>query len=124
MPEPEAKTGDVDDSHRQPPQFGLTRSGHWLKRGSITYERSETMIRTRYMLATFSRPFTLPGLDRPYSAGSYRVDIDEEQLEVSFAASRRVATTMMLVSGGMTQAWPVDPKDLDAALAADSVTRH
>ena len=77
------------------------------------------MIQTRNAVVTFIAPFTLPGLDRDYPAGDYRVNVDEEQLDVSFAGSRRVATTIMLVSGATTLAWPVDPKDLEAALAAD-----
>lgn len=74
---------------------------------------------TRTTTVTFRAPFTLPGLDRDYPAGSYRVNIDEERLDVSFAATRRIATVIMLVSGAMTQAWLVDPVDLEAALVND-----
>ena len=82
------------------------------------------MIRTRHYIATFGAPFTLPGLDRTYPAGSYDVSTDEESLDLSFAAFRRVATTIMLVDGPMTQAWPVDPKDLEAAIASDTVSTN
>jgi hypothetical protein len=82
-----------------------------------------TMIRTRSTTVSFSAPFTLPGLGRDYPAGSYRVDVDEEQLEVSFEAFRRVATTIMLASGATTEAWPVDPLDLTAALDADAARK-
>lgn len=78
------------------------------------------MIESRNVIVTFNAPFTLPGLERDYPAGDYSVRIDEEALDVSFAASRRVATAIMLVSGATTLAWPVDPKDLDAALAGDA----
>jgi hypothetical protein len=78
------------------------------------------MIQTRSTTIRFNAPFTLPGLDREYPAGSYRVDIDEEQLDVSFPASRRVGTTIILVSGGVTQAWSTDARELEAALAKDS----
>lgn len=78
------------------------------------------MIHTRSRTVTFRAPFTLPGLDRDYPAGSYRVDVDEEQLDLSFSAFRRVATSIVLVSGAMTQVWPVDPADLDAALTRDA----
>ena len=78
------------------------------------------MIHTRSRTVTFRAPFTLPGLDRLYPAGSYQVNVDEEQLDLSFAAFRRVATTIMLVSGRMTQAWPVTPVDLEAAIASDA----
>lgn len=78
------------------------------------------MIHTRSTTVTFRAPFTLPGLDRDYPAGRYQVNVDEEQLDLSFAAFHRVATTIMLVSGAMTQAWPVNPVDLEAALANDA----
>lgn len=78
------------------------------------------MIQTRHSVVSFAAPFTLPGLNRHYPAGDYRVNVDEEQLDVSFAASRRVATTIMLVWGATTEAWLVDPRDLEAALTADA----
>ena len=78
------------------------------------------MIHTRSNTVTFRAAFTLPGLDRSYPAGSYEVNVDEEQLDLSFSAFRRVATTIMLVSGGTTQAWPVNPVDLEAALVSDA----
>jgi hypothetical protein len=80
------------------------------------------MIQTRSTSVTFRSPFTLPGLDHTYPAGNYRVVTDDEQLDVSFAASRRIATTIMLTSGAMTQAWLVRQADLDAALANDAKT--
>jgi hypothetical protein len=81
------------------------------------------MIHSRSYTVTFASPFTLPGLDRSYPAGIYTVEVDDEQLDVSFAASRRVATTIMLRAGSMVQAWLVKPADLDAVLAADA-TKH
>ncbi|MEO7224293.1 MAG: hypothetical protein ABIY37_17630 [Devosia sp.] len=77
-------------------------------------------IETRSTTVTFRAPFTLPGLDRDYPAGRYRVSIDEERLDASFAAFRHVATIIMLVSGPTTLAWLVDPRDLEAALAGDA----
>ena len=78
------------------------------------------MVHSHSYTVTFGAPFTLPGLDRSYPAGSYTVTADDEQLDLSFAASRRVATTILLKAGPMTQAWLVKPSDLEAALAADS----
>jgi hypothetical protein len=78
------------------------------------------VIHTRSYTVTFSRPFTLPGLDRDYPPGHYTVEADDEQLDLTFVASRRVATTILLTSGAMTQAWPVKAADLDAALARDA----
>lgn len=81
------------------------------------------MIHSRSYNVTFSSPFTLPGLDRSYPPGDYTIEVDDEQLDLSFAASRRVSTTIVLRAGAMTQVWPVQPADLDAALAADA-TKH
>jgi hypothetical protein len=39
---------------------------------------------------------------------------------LSFFASRRLATTILLTSGAMTQAWQVNAADLEAALVKDS----
>ena len=36
------------------------------------------MVETRYSTVTFRSPFTLPGLDRHNSPGTYRVETDEE----------------------------------------------
>ncbi|HEY2806652.1 MAG TPA: hypothetical protein VGI92_12415 [Gemmatimonadales bacterium] len=81
------------------------------------------MIHTRSYTVVFQSPFTLPGLDRSYPAGSYAIHADDEQLDLSFAATRRVATTILLTSGATTQAWPVQPTDLDAALQRDAAPR-
>ena len=82
------------------------------------------MIHTRSQTVTFRSAFTLPGLERSYPAGSYRVTIDDEQLDLNFAASRRIATTIMLASGATTLAWLVAPADLDEALAQDATKAH
>jgi hypothetical protein len=78
------------------------------------------VIHTRSYTVSFARPFTLPGLDRDYPAGSYTVQADDEQLDLSFTASRRVTTTILLASGAMRQAWSVKQADLDAALVRDA----
>jgi hypothetical protein len=82
------------------------------------------VIHTRSYTVTFAHPFTLPGLEHPYPAGSYRVNADDEQLDLSFFASRRLATTILLTSGAMTQAWQVNAADLEAALVKDSVASN
>ena len=80
------------------------------------------MISTRTYTVSFGSTFTLPGLERSYPAGSYTVHADDEQLDVSFGASRRIATTILLKEGPLTRAWLVKAADLDAALAADLLT--
>jgi hypothetical protein len=81
------------------------------------------MIHSRSYPVTFAASFTLPGLDRSYPPGTYTVQVDDEQLDLTFAASRRVATIIMLRAGPETQAWLVKQADLDAALAADKANR-
>jgi hypothetical protein len=77
------------------------------------------MIHTRVDTIVFRSPFSLPGLDRTYPAGSYDVTTDQEQLDLSFTAYRRIETRIRLPHGAETIYWPVAPADLDAALAAD-----
>lgn len=78
------------------------------------------MIHSRSYTVTFRSPFTLPGLDRSYPQGDYTITADDEQLDLGFTAFRRVATTILLHTGATTQAWPVAPADLEAALVADA----
>ena len=73
---------------------------------------------------TFARPFSLPGLDRAQTAGTYTVQIDEESIEgLSFLAYRRVSTVIILPLSpgqpGSFQAISVAPEDLETAQARD-----
>ena len=68
----------------------------------------------------FTHRFTLPGLDRSYPAGAYLITTEDELLDVSFAASRRVSTRIALTRGAVTEHWEVSPVDLAAALAQDA----
>lgn len=79
-------------------------------------------IHSRSETVRFNAPFTLSGLDRSYPAGEYTVRMEDEQLDLSFSAYRRVSTSIMLVTGAMTLAWPVSPGDLEAALAHDAAS--
>ena len=81
-------------------------------------------IRTTQTVARFSSPFLLPGFDTPQPAGDYRVDQDEELIEVfSRLAWRRVGAFVHLPAIGVTahthQMVPIDPADLEAALEKD-----
>ena len=78
--------------------------------------------RTREKTWTFSKPFTLQGVDRELPAGSYRVATDEELIEgLSFPVYRRVAT--MIFAPGRNRAslemLSIDPDDLQAAQERD-----
>ena len=56
-------------------------------------------VRTTETTVTFKRPFTLPELERPQPAGTYRLVTDEEEISgLSFLAFRRIATMLRLPS--------------------------
>lgn len=77
-------------------------------------------IRTIDRIVTFQRSFDLGNGDGPYPPGEYLVQTDEEMIDqLSFAAWRRVATTIHLRRGGATQAVTVSPQDLDLILSRD-----
>ena len=81
--------------------------------------------RTTSTIARFSSPFLLPGFDTPQPAGEYRVEYDEEMIEVSSRlAWRRVGAFIHLPAVGLQastrQMVPVVPADLEAALELDA----
>lgn len=80
--------------------------------------------RTTQTVVRFTGPFMLPGFDAEQPAGDYRVDQDEELLEISSRlAWRRVSAFIHLpaigIDGHTHQMAPIDPADLDAALKKD-----
>lgn len=80
--------------------------------------------RTTQTIVRFSSPFQLPGFDAPQPAGDYRVDQDEELIEVlSRLAWRRVGAFVHLPAVGMNgqthQMVPIGPADLDAVIEKD-----
>ncbi|MGU9978402.1 hypothetical protein ACJ4V0_00035 [Phreatobacter sp. HK31-P] len=73
---------------------------------------------------TFHHPFSLSAVERPLPPGRYRCVMDEEEIPgLSFVAFRRSATVLHLpalsVRGQGSEVIPVDPGELDAALATD-----
>lgn len=81
-------------------------------------------LRTTRRTVTFSRPFTLAGIDGVQPAGSYEVETDEELVEgLSFAVYRRLATVMRLPvpdgGAGSLQIVTIDPADLAEAEQRD-----
>jgi hypothetical protein len=78
--------------------------------------------RTSRKIVTFTRPFTLKGIDRVLPAGDYRVVTDEELIEeLSFPVYRRVCT-MIFVPGenaSSVEMVGIDPQDLQAAHERD-----
>lgn len=86
-----------------------------------------TIMRTSRETVTFSRPFSLRGVEGLQPAGTYTVETDEELLqELSFPAYRRVATTIFLPSQPNSttsgQIVPIDPLELAAARERDAST--
>jgi hypothetical protein len=80
--------------------------------------------RTTQTVVCFSSPFLLPGFDSPQPPGDYRVDQDEELIEVvSRLAWRRVAAFIHLPAISRQvptqQMVPINPADLDATLEKD-----
>ena len=85
--------------------------------------------RTRSESVTFRRPFILTGIDGVQPPGRYTVETDEELLPtMTSTAYRRLVTWFRLPAlppdarpaSGSTQAVPVDPIELSAALARDA----
>ena len=81
--------------------------------------------RTTRSTVRFSSQFLLYGFDGPQPPGEYAVEVDEEAIESnSLLAYRRIATFLHLPAVGAgvltRQVIPVDPVELDEALARDS----
>jgi hypothetical protein len=80
--------------------------------------------RTTRSVVRFTSEFLLHGFDAPQPAGEYEVEQDEELIEgLSSVAYRRVATFIHLpavsVRSLMRQMVPIDPAELEDALAKD-----
>lgn len=81
--------------------------------------------RTSSRVVTFSRPFTLRGVDGVQPAGSYTVETDEELVDgPSFPVYRRLSTVIVLPGrpGGIvsTQVVTIDPEELAEAEQRDA----
>ena len=80
---------------------------------------------TSHKTVTFTRPFTLNGIDQVQAAGTYTVKTHEDLLpDLAVAAWRPIATLIFLPSrpGGafMEQVVSIDPLELDAAQQRDA----
>lgn len=80
--------------------------------------------RSSQIIVRFSFPFALRGLDSVQPAGEYRVDQDDELIDLaSRLAWRRVGAFFHLPAIGPNittrQMVPIHPADLDAALEKD-----
>ena len=77
--------------------------------------------RTTTKIVAFKSAFQLPGWEVAWPAGSYEVITDQEQLDTSFAAFRRIETRIVLRHGAETRYVTVAPLDLEYALARDGL---
>jgi hypothetical protein len=80
--------------------------------------------RTTETTLTFRHPFALSAVDRPLSAGTYRLVVDEEDMPgLSFLAFKRTATMLHVPAlsspGGPNQMFVVDSDQLAAAFETD-----
>jgi len=86
------------------------------------------MTRTKRSTLTFSRAFTLKGVERSLPAGAYELVTDEELIEgLSFPAYRRVGSWLLAPaqnSSISTEMIIVDPIELAAAHANDVATTN
>ena len=81
-------------------------------------------VRTSRKTVTFTRPFSVSGIDQ-MQPGTYVVETDEELLpDLSFPAYRRIATLIWLRSRPgralMEQVVNIDPLELEAAQERDA----
>lgn len=77
-------------------------------------------MRTRKSTITFQHPFTLKGGVGELPAGSYDIEIDEEEIEAADrTAYRRIAIYFYVHKAGSTRTILVTPADLDSALKRD-----
>lgn len=76
-------------------------------------------MRTTTSTVTFRAPFSLPGWDASWPPGDYVITTDEEPLDTSFAAFRRLSTSIELRRGAETRHVTIAPEDLLAAIARD-----
>lgn len=78
-------------------------------------------MRTRRSTVTFQCPFVLNSDVGELPAGSYDVEIDEEEiLAADRTGYRRIAAYFYVNSPGSTRMLVIDPAQLDAALERDA----
>ena len=81
-------------------------------------------MRTTRSTVTFHDPFVLNRDVGELPAGTYDIEVDEEEIPIlERTAYRRTAIYFYVESQGSTRTLLIDPADLDAALSRDSERR-
>jgi hypothetical protein len=78
-------------------------------------------MRTTRSTVTFNAPFTLNKVVGELPAGTYDIEVDEEEIiGLESTAYRRTGTLLIVQQPGSTRSIAVDPKTWDATLRLDS----
>ena len=81
-------------------------------------------MRTRKSTVTFQKPFIVNRNVGELSAGSYDIEIDEEEICATDRLSyRRTAIYLFVQEGASTRTIAATPKELDSALERDKNAR-
>ncbi len=75
-------------------------------------------MKTSVRRVAFQKAFLLPGMDKTHAPGEFDVQVVEEPLDVMWEGYHRTLT-IMLTSGGLTEAIGVTEAALDEALEKD-----
>jgi hypothetical protein len=114
------RLSDIDE-----PVVSSPNSDHPMMKTHAKMGKHLMSVRTSRKTVTFTRPFSLSGIDELQPAGSYTVETDEEELPgLSFPAYRRIATLILLRSqcAGrvVEEVVDIDPLELHAAQERDA----
>jgi len=75
-------------------------------------------MKTTTKSVTIVRPFQLAGMTVPHQPGTFELQIDEEPLDVVWAAYHKTMT-LILTSNGLIEAWPITEEELERTLIPD-----
>ena len=117
---------ELQDPNRHRRKRAVRASRPLSARAALANRSGEDLmtIRTTSRTVTFRRPFALSGIVEEQPPGTYIVETDEELLQASVPAYRRISTLLRLPgrpgSTLLGQVVDIDPADLAAALARDA----
>ncbi|HVH48607.1 MAG TPA: hypothetical protein VM760_01840 [Sphingomicrobium sp.] len=78
-------------------------------------------MRTTQSTVSFRRAFTLNESVGELPAGTYEIEVEEEEIcGIERTVYRRIATFLIVRSGARTRTLTIDPNELNAALVRDA----